>query len=93
MSREKTKDKSLEELMKMRILGMGYSNGIVDTELKIRQLKAFDKATKANEKLSKRIYALNWIIGLLTALSVAIALSLWINPNWQGINYLLGITK
>lgn len=94
MSREKTKNMSYEDLITLRLHTMGYGGEkLVETELQIRQIEAFEKATLANEKLSKRIYILNWVIGFFTIVSAALTFSLWINPNWQGLLKLLGVNQ
>lgn len=89
-ARERTKNMSLEELMNFKVQTMGYGGErMVDSEFQIRQIEALIKSAETNEKLSKRVYALNWFIGLLTAISVALAFSLWINPEWQGLTNFL----
>ncbi len=86
MSRERTKDMTYDELVRLRLTGLAVGGpAMAEIELQIRHLEALDKATKENEKLSKRVYALNWFIGLLTVISAALTFSLWINPQWQGL--------
>lgn len=88
MARERTKNLTYDELFRFRIVETGMSPvgaALVDMELQIRHLEALDKATKENEKLSRRVYALNWFMGLLTIISTALTFSLWVNPDWQGL--------
>lgn len=94
MSRERTKDMSYDELMRLRLQSAGAAGDrLVETELHIRQLESLEQATQVNQKLSTRVYALNWITAFLTAFSAAITFSLWINPEWEGLSSLLKISQ
>lgn len=92
MSRERTKDLNYDELMRLRLTGLAVGGpAMAEMELQIRHLEALDKATKTNDTLSKRVYALNWIATFLTVISTALAFSLWLNPEWKGLLNFLGM--
>ena len=89
MSREETKDLSYDELMALLLRNVDGQT-LASNEIQIRLLEAINKSNTSSEKLNTRIYALNWFIGFLTAVSAALTFSLWINPEWKGLLQLLG---
>lgn len=91
MSRERTKDMNYDELIKFRITGAAYAAPLLaETELQIRLIEALNASTAASTNLNKKMYWLNWIIGVFAAISTALTFSIWLNPNWEGLMNILG---
>jgi len=88
VSRERTKNLSYDELIKFRLVDTALSpvgEALVEMELQIRHIEALEKSAIANDNLGRKVYWLNWFVGFLTAISTALTISLWINPDWHGL--------